>query len=456
MRLRRVSSGILASLAVPALAMAASRACCAQPMQTVANASDRAATCAAFVADEAHARLRAEALALVRSGRPEAAVDLLACSVDAGWTDLLDVDLQDLQREPDLAVLRAQPGWATLRARAARKDKANASLAMRSLKQTLRLARRDAYNSGKVDWAQVKREAQRIAEADPRYGQHRAIRYVVSSLGDMHSFYKPPADVDASALWAPQSGGARDPKAMEAIRELTTRPIARSLVSPGGVPIVQVNGWAGRDYADNIARDTLSLAAGRVRAALNDALATPGCGLIVDLTGDTGGNMWPMLSGLLPLLSAGPVEYFKAKAGGLSVIERRDDGLFYAGVPAIAGVDALPMPVNQPRRIAVLIGGFTASSGEMTALAFRGQANTRFFGQTSAGYTSVNMTYGLRNGGTLGLATSTALDRNRQEYGGDIARSSGNPAGRIVPDAVTAAPMDEAERWIRDACAAGE
>ena len=57
---------------------------------------------------------------------------------------------------------------------------------------------------------------------------------------------------------------------------------------------------------------------------LNDDIARSrarfDCGLIVDLSDNEGGNMWPMLNGLYSILPAKPLGYFVSKSGERTTI----------------------------------------------------------------------------------------------------------------------------------------
>jgi carboxyl-terminal processing protease len=68
----------------------------------------------------------------------------------------------------------------------------------------------------------------------------------------------------------------------------------------------------------------------------------------------------------------------------------------------------------------VLIGPITASSGEMTAIAFIGRKNVRLFGNATAGFTSANRTYQLNDGALLALTEMGVGDRLSREYSGPI------------------------------------
>ena len=158
-------------------------------------------------------------------------------------------------------------------------------------------------------------------------------------------------------------------------------------------------------------------------------------GWIVDLRGNNGGNMWPMLAGLAPLTGAGPLGYFVQNVKGVE-----SKNVWKADVVKVKKAYKLKKPDT---KIAVLIGPRTGSSGEMTTVAFIGRSNTRLFGQPTGGYTTANRTFILSDGSNLLLASSYVADRNQKKY-----------LNKITPDEIVEpvpgldAEVKAAERWL--------
>ncbi|RZM06436.1 MAG: hypothetical protein EOO88_53395, partial [Pedobacter sp.] len=141
-------------------------------------------------------------------------------------------------------------------------------------------------------------------------------------------------------------------------------------------------------------------------------------GWIVDLRGNTGGNMYPMIAGLGPLTGEGTLGYFI----GIVNNKKIRNPWFYKSGSSGAGKTTVskasnPYKVkNAKTKIAVLIDPLTSSSGEMTAISFIGKKNSRVFGSQSGGYTTGNAAFGLSDGANLLLATSYTADRNLKQY----------------------------------------
>lgn len=143
------------------------------------------------------------------------------------------------------------------------------------------------------------------------------------------------------------------------------------------------------------------------------------CGWVVDLRENSGGNMWPMLAGVGPLLGAEVVGSFTNSAPGVGWHYR--DGRSWNGDSIAADVagwgSAPPRRVANPvAPVALIVGRKTASSGEITLLAFLGRPNTRSFGDSTAGYTSSNSSVPLRDGATLFVTSGYPRDRLGRTY----------------------------------------
>jgi hypothetical protein len=140
---------------------------------------------------------------------------------------------------------------------------------------------------------------------------------------------------------------------------------------------------------------------------------------IVDLRNNKGGNMYPMIAGLGPLISNGILGYF------VNQKEKKEnfEAWFYSNGKAGTAENRILVDVKNPYllkyknpKIAILINSKTSSSGEMTAISFIGKSNVKIFGRQSSGYTTGNVTYQLSNGTSLVLAATYITDRTKKKY----------------------------------------
>jgi carboxyl-terminal processing protease len=158
-------------------------------------------------------------------------------------------------------------------------------------------------------------------------------------------------------------------------------------------------------------------------------------GWIVDLRDNYGGNMWPMLAGLNPLLEDNTVGY-QVISNHYSSWESNSKKPF--GLPKMRNTYKCKDLKN---KIAVLIDTVTASSGEMIAISLLGMGNSKSFGNPTGGYTTTNGTYRLSNGAYLFLANGYCADRNKKVY-----------MGKIQPDVAVdnSEAMQAAMKWIEN------
>lgn len=278
------------------------------------------------------------------------------------------------------------------------------------LEEAIALMQELSINRDLVDWEELRAEA--FAVAGPALlPQHTypAIRHVLGELNDRHSiFFTPDMTEDFS-----QGEAIFDEPQVE--------------VRSDGLGYVSIGSYLGDigPQADAFA----TMLAQRIEAA--DPLV---CAWIVDLRTDTGGNMWPMLAGLSPLLTEGQVGSFVYPGSKVEpwIVEGRN--VFW---DQMSMVDRGPVDVSKSLRpTAVLVGRLTGSSGEAVAVAFRGQPQTSLYGTSTAGKTTANEPVILSDGAMIALTMSVFTDRNGTSFGIDIA---------IDPDVAVSAGIDPLE-----------
>ena len=293
------------------------------------------------------------------------------------------------------------------------------------------------YNAGDMDWPVVESEAQALfdAQGGDIAAAHSAIRHVIDALGEEHSFLLPPVELDRQRTQAESAG----PGAGSGPDGDPPVPVWRSV--DGGIgyvtlPMLNMR-LGGQDYATRYF-DTLK----NGLIAMDEATT---CGWIVDLRFNRGGNMWPMLWGLDPLLGEGPFGYFVTATNRIPWTRTGGD----ADGPILPLPDARPdlLPafelVNADRPLALLLGEQTASSGEMTAMALIGRGGVRSFGTATAGLSTANSTHTMPDGAHLVITVSNAADRT-----GTVAD------GALHPDVATSvenAPF-AARDWLFEQC----
>ncbi len=268
----------------------------------------------------------------------------------------------------------------------------------------IELMERQGMNASGSAWATAKKDAQKALESAQSYADtYPTLEALVKKAGGQHSFLQAPGE--------------------------ETRAEASRL------PRVSLE--------DGIARIALPAFSGASDQAVAYALtAVEGLrrmpnvrGAVIDLRGNTGGDMGPMLAAVAPFLPDGEVLSFHVR-GALMPVTLKNGAVTGGGTPIKLEsfkLDKVP--------VALLIDGQTASSAEAVLLCFRGLDSARTFGRRTAGYTSCNNVNRLYDGALLAVT-----------MGGELARTGELFQNQpIAPDISTDDPEGEALRGRSEA-----
>lgn len=150
-------------------------------------------------------------------------------------------------------------------------------------------------------------------------------------------------------------------------------------------------------------------------------------GVVIDLRGNRGGNMYPMIASVHRFLPDDAILKFSSRHRTMSV-----NTVF---VMRSVGLEQQPL-IHCP--VALLTDEWTASSGEAVLICFRGLENTRTFGSPTAGYCSCNQPFPLPGGSQLVLTTGEDIARTGEAFCDDP----------IEPDVLTETPLEDALEWL--------
>jgi hypothetical protein len=292
-----------------------------------------------------------------------------------------------------------------------------AEVARAYLEELLTLMQANSINRLTIDWSSFRATVfNQAANAQSIFQTQPAIRTAINLLGDGHSSYR-----DAAGVLVIQPG------------RLCAPSTATTPTVPATIGYVKVAGFGG------IGAEATAFANG-LQQAIRAADKRDLVGWIVDVRGNRGGNMWPMVAGVGPLLGEGVIGYFIDPNGAENVWEYRNGASWDNGV-AQQRVDAPYRLRRAQPRVAVLTDAGTLSSGEATVIAFRGRPDTRSFGTPTCGLSTAVENYPLSDGGILNLTISVMADRLRTKYG-----------TAVVPDEVIDDETQAVERaiaWVR-------
>ena len=151
-------------------------------------------------------------------------------------------------------------------------------------------------------------------------------------------------------------------------------------------------------------------------------------GVVIDLRGNRGGNMYPMIAAVHRFLPDDVILRFRTRRNNMPI------NLDYA--TRSAGIDRQPA-IDCP--VALLTDDLTGSSGEAVLLCFRGLERCRTFGAPTAGYASSNQPYPLPDGSQLVLTIGEDIARTGEAFCEDP----------IAPDVPTDKPFEAALEWLK-------
>jgi len=138
-------------------------------------------------------------------------------------------------------------------------------------------------------------------------------------------------------------------------------------------------------------------------------------GWIIDLRFNTGGNVTPMLLALYDFLGNnniwGTLDINKKQVSKIKL----KNGKYIDNSKKIASIKPNGQLLDTAKT-AIIIGIATGSSGEVTALSFKGRENTIFIGEETYGATTANVLRDLPFGAIMALTVDYDCDRNENFY----------------------------------------
>lgn len=264
-----------------------------------------------------------------------------------------------------------------------------------------------ALGAARVDWHAVR--AARPSPSATASEVNAAIAAAVARLADPHASFIPAANTQPPAAATPppasqvkpaaDAANASPPAKLAEARRIPT--ITEGMMLPDGVAMVIVPRCITPDVSSlrHFAQTTADVIE-RLRAEKPR-------GWVIDLRFNGGGNMWPMLLGTHVLFNQQPL-MTTLKDG--KIISRYGVNSSNSWIdwgdgpqPQLSWDDAGTPRAGEPLagRVAVLLGGWTMSSGEALAICLASRPNTRSFGEPTAGLTTVTFPFTLSDGSVL-------------------------------------------------------
>ena len=246
------------------------------------------------------------------------------------------------------------------------------------------------------DWESAKTEALSATPGSMEEAQE-VVRTAAKVAGGKHSFLQLAGSVvaDATSEW----------------------PAPEVSFSEGGIPVVSLPHFSG-NHEEGV----------KYALAVLSAIPEDIPGVVIDLRGNTGGNMYPMIAAVHRFLPDDDQTLrFRTRS--------RTQWIPLSYAVQSAGVQQKSR-IECP--VAILTDSRTASSGEATLICFRGLDYVRVFGAPTAGYASANQPFPLPGGDHLVLTTGSDVARTGEVFCDDP----------IDPDVLTDTPLEDALAWI--------
>ena len=273
----------------------------------------------------------------------------------------------------------------------------NSATAKMYLDTAISIISKNALYKDSVDFGSLVTYSKVIAaDAKTPADCYGAIRYVLEGLGDHHSFFQTAAQ--ASIL----------DRADDTLMPMPSSKCIGSTIGYLKIPqCMAINPAMERKYADSLKRV--------IQLIDNRSIV----GWIVDDRDNTGGNCWPMLLGLGPILGDGVFE--RVKKNGVVI----DSTGYWNG--EVRGKDSIVIKTDVPYvlykpfpKIALLMNGMSGSSGESVILSFKYRPKTKLFGEPSYGATTGNLDFKLSDGAMIFVCAGKMTDRLGNAYGGKL------------------------------------
>jgi carboxyl-terminal processing protease len=259
--------------------------------------------------------------------------------------------------------------------------------------EALEIIEKNALERSAIQWSEQKPQwLKESATFSTLEEAHKLIRSVLKNLGDNHSFHLPSAPTLAETTSNSQ------------------HPVPTGFMFGERVGVIDIPGHGGdgklgdgRDYA-RVVQDILY-----------DLEQQGATAWVIDLRNNSGGDMWPMLAGLAPLLDRGTLGAFVNPQENWRNVWHYDGEKLW--IDNHVKLEAKTKPLqNLAAPIALLTSGRTLSSGEAVLISFLGRLNTCTFGEPTGGLPTANAPYQLIDMSWLVLTVAFEADRIGRIY----------------------------------------
>jgi carboxyl-terminal processing protease len=329
------------------------------------------------------------------------------------------------------------------------------------LEQVLDLMQKNALHKKSIDWPSVRTETlARAKDAQNTFDTYPAIAFAFTQLQERHSWLQLPDNLPADKRQAMDKEIAR----------ITGKSQMESKSSPF-FPQKEMQAHIDRVEGETFAHVAVPMCVGqyseweqngpyfhefaqKLHRMVMDLQSQKPQGWIIDLRGNAGGNMWPMLAGIGAVIGEGDLGTF-ISADGDRVTWFYKAGK--AGSRTSDGKEEISAEIKEPSFVfpnlpwvAVLFDRGTGSSGEAVAISLAGRARERSFGEPSAGFSTANDRFSLPDGAALFLCDGIEADRTGKVYADGLEPDVHIPEPESRPIEDKDAVLQAAQKWLSE------
>lgn len=267
-------------------------------------------------------------------------------------------------------------------------------IAKNYIDEVISLLQNNSINRNKINWEDFKNDVYKHAKWSKTIeNTYPSITYAITKLADKHSYF-------VSNNSTPDTN------------DLKPLPILFDEIVPENIGYIKIGFCIGDEkqtehYINTVSEKILKQDKRNVK------------GWIIDLRGNFGGNMWPMLLAIGPILGEGTVGYFFYPDSSFYTWNYKNGKVFDEN--GIWGQVSNTYSLRSPNPyVAILTDNITASSGEAVAIAFKGRDKAKSFGKQTFGVSTSNRMHTLSDGSRINLTESVFADRNKIKYGRSV------------------------------------
>lgn len=259
------------------------------------------------------------------------------------------------------------------------------------LNEVIDLLEKNSINKNAIDWNAFRKDVfKKSQHAKSIEDTYPVITYAVTKLNDHHSYFKSNFESHSNS----------DDKPLPELTDEKT---------PDDIGYIRVPFCIG---TENEYEKYISAIRSKIRTQSMKNLK----GWIIDLRRNFGGNMWPMLLSIEPLIGNGILGYF-ADADNNFHSWKLNKGKAFIDDELILETAFFAEPELSNAFVAILTDENTASSGEAVAVALKGRPHSKSFGKQTFGVSTGCVSHQLSDGSTINLAETVFADRKMNKYG---------------------------------------